>query len=171
MSGVGASFGIFGRSGVTPIAQWAEEGFGVARITVSDRRSHATGLRASVLASIKTEESASVRNQTAAQAPRADKMVRNQNRDRFRAPAACDNCSGFEFSWQTSISRQAQSWFADSKWNVGKRRKRPIERGNIDYRRGECRCDYEAELTVEELPIERQQSSGEGDRVSTIRAS
>jgi hypothetical protein len=127
-----------------PIALWAEEGFGVVRITVSDRRSHATGLRASVLASIKTEQSASVRNQTAAQAPRADKMMRNQSHDRFRALAACNGCSGFEFGWQTSISRQAQSWFANSRWNVGKRRKRPIERGNIDYRRCKCRCDYES---------------------------
>jgi hypothetical protein len=125
-----------------PIALWVEAGFEVVHITVSDRRSHAIGLRASVLASIKTEQSASVRNQTAAQAPRADKMMRSQNRDRFRALAACSNCSGFEFSWQTSISRRAQSWFADSRQNVEKRRKRPIERGNIDYRRGKQGCDY-----------------------------
>jgi hypothetical protein len=88
-------------------ALWAEQGFGVARLTVSNRRSQPTGLKASELASIKTEQSASVRHQTAAQALSADKMIKNQNRDRFRALAACSSWSGFEFSWQTSISRQA----------------------------------------------------------------
>ena len=43
------------------------------------------GLKASELASIKTEQSASVRNQTTAQALSEDKMIKNQNRDRFRA--------------------------------------------------------------------------------------
>ena len=66
-------------------------------------------LKASELASIKTEQSESVRNQTTAQALSADKMIKNQNRDRFRALAACNRWSGFEFSWQISISRQAQS--------------------------------------------------------------
>jgi hypothetical protein len=174
MSGVGASFGIFERYGVTPAAPWAEEGFGAARLTVSDRRIHATGLKASMLASIKTEQSASVRNQTARQALMADKMINIQKRDRFRALAACSSWSGSEFSWHTSISRQAQSWFADSRRSIGRQRKRPPERGNIDFERGKCGCDYEAaeELSVgrihqssvglsfsSALPIERQQSS------------
>jgi hypothetical protein len=90
-------------------ALWAEQGFAVARLTVSNRRRQPTGLKASELASIKTEQSASVRHQTAAQALSADKMIKNQNRDRFRALAACSSWSGFEFSWQTFISRQAQS--------------------------------------------------------------
>ncbi len=85
-----------------------------------------------MLASIKTEQSASVRNQTTPQALRADKMIRNQNRDRFRALAACNSWSGFEFSWQTSISGQAQSWFEDSRRSIGRQRERPPECGNTD---------------------------------------
>jgi hypothetical protein len=63
-------------------------------------------------------------------------MIRNQNRDRFRALAACNSWPGFEFSWQISISRQAQSSFADSRRSIGRPGERLPERGNIEAKRG-----------------------------------